>query len=384
MSRFFSMVELLPSGVTSIAAVLLLWMSNSPLVLTLTSLMLLGELLLGLQRQNKSRQLQRQLVDQKQQLGHLNQQLEPSYQIAEDLQAMGSQCLPLLSKQVNYCVDLSTTEMNGLADRFAGIVDDLHVIVAEGDDSADGSLDSISERLSSLSLTLTSLLDMRVKSQQQIQELAGFTERLETMARDVSGIADQTNLLALDAAIEADRAGELGRGFAVVADEVRSLANRSGKIADNFIATVTNVNSQFSNIAKHFNDDGQSSDLLTEKADSSIQFIIERYSQIQVDRDKEADNFIHLSTQIRHEIEQALVSIQFQDRVSQILGHVQGNLGELTARIEQGGPLEISSMLEEMAKSYTTTSEREAHRQLNSSTDFTEQQGKDDGEVTFF
>ncbi|SIS42372.1 methyl-accepting chemotaxis protein [Neptunomonas antarctica] len=72
--------------------------------------------------------------------------------------------------------------------------------------------------------SLTSEMDEVVHT---INELAGYSDNIESILTVITGIADQTNLLALNAAIEAARAGDKGRGFAVVADEVRALASRT-------------------------------------------------------------------------------------------------------------------------------------------------------------
>ncbi len=76
-----------------------------------------------------------------------------------------------------------------------------------------GAMDRISDRVSAISTSTTSLGD-------KIVEIGGILALLDDLS-------DQTNLLALNAAIEAARAGEHGRGFAVVAGEVRKLAERA-------------------------------------------------------------------------------------------------------------------------------------------------------------
>jgi methyl-accepting chemotaxis protein len=275
--------------------------------------------------------------------------------------------------------------MNELAQRFAGIVSDLHSIVKGKNGHDELSVAEMKERLSSISSALIVLVEMKDENQKEIAELSKFTEKLETMAKDVGYIAEQTNLLALNAAIEAARAGESGRGFAVVADEVRNLANRSGEIGKDIIANVAKVNEQFNRMSHKTVASGEVEGDLIKVADRHILAVLNQHEETKRERDEAAEHLEHLSSSIMLEIESSLVSMQFQDRVSQILHHVQRNMTELSAQIEDHQNLDIESFLSKMAGEYTTTSEREAHRKLTGNATISEApQGSDDGEVVFF
>ncbi len=70
-----------------------------------------------------------------------------------------------------------------------------------------------------------------------MEALAGSTDRIGRIVATIGGIARRTNMLSLNARIEAARAGEAGRSFSVVAEEVKSLA-RQTETATGKIGTV--------------------------------------------------------------------------------------------------------------------------------------------------
>jgi methyl-accepting chemotaxis protein len=297
---------------------------------------------------------------------------------------IGRSNFPIWAHQVSDCIDISTKEMNELAERFAGIVSNLHTIVMGEVEHDELSVTEIKERLNHISSALAKLVAMREESQKEIAKLSAFTGKLELMARDVGSIADQTNLLALNAAIEAARAGESGRGFSVVADEVRDLAQRSGNIATDIIANVVKVNEQFNSMEQKSAASAEIEGRLSENAGKDIQIVINQHEETKRQRDAGAEHLEQLSSGITGDIEMALVSMQFQDRVSQIMGHVRGNLTELSEMIEDPERLDIERFLDKMAGEYTTTSEREAHRRLTGKEVSRESNKSDDGEVVFF
>jgi len=375
----------IPAGIAGLIALSIVVLSDSLIATVAAFALVVAELASGYFKGKTHSQLSQEKTQAEDRVSELEAELEGSNHSVHSLQMIGSNNLPIWTHQVDDCINISTKEMNELAERFSGIVSDLNSIVNEKADDDELSVAEIKERLESISSALLKLVEMRVESQREIDKLSTFTEKLEAMARDVGYIAEQTNLLALNAAIEAARAGEAGRGFAVVADEVRNLANRSGEIASGIIENVGTVNKQFSHISHKFTENAEVEDDLTKVAGEHVQAVITQHEETKRERDEGVKHLAQFSSSITTEIEHALVSMQFQDRVSQILDHVRHNMSDLSDQIENHSSLDIESFLENMSKGYTTTSEREAHRKLTGNEAASEDSGaSDDGEVMFF
>jgi methyl-accepting chemotaxis protein len=374
----------IPSGVISLIAIALITFIDSILISVAAFIFIVLEILISYFKQR----IQGQLYQENSLLITRVAELETESQInnktINSFKTIGDKCLPILAHQLDDCINISSHEINQLSQRFSTIVNELHTISIQKDDADELSATDIRKRLDDIAETLDKLFEMRVKSQAQIVELSTFTVQLESMARDVGGIADQTNLLALNAAIEAARAGETGRGFAVVADEVRNLASRSGDLAANIITSVTNVNNQFQQISQNFSVDSEISNNLTELAGTNIKEVIHQYNETKKVRDISTENLVQLSSHISSEIEDTLVSLQFQDRVTQILGHVRSNLSNLSEQIIDYNHLDVQLLLEHMSAEYTTTSEREAHQKLTGQKVSADSTESDDSDVVFF
>jgi methyl-accepting chemotaxis protein len=77
------------------------------------------------------------------------------------------------------------------------------------------------------------------------------------------------------------------------------------------------------------------------------------------------------SAGIKDEISQAMVQLQFQDRVSQVLSHVRDNIGAVPSHIErscaglqQGRgflPMDTRQLLQELENTYAMAEERSVH-----------------------
>jgi methyl-accepting chemotaxis protein len=179
--------------------------------------------------------------------------------------------------------------------------------------------------------SLTGMIEGKDALLVNIRSLAQQTRELQAMAAEVGSIAAQTNLLALNAAIEAARAGESGRGFAVVAQEVHMLSQRSaetgrhiGERVGQIAATMDATMSTAEDATVH---DKQSVSL----SGDLVEHVLGHVRKL----GESADSMQAHGLIVRKEVEQLLMAMQFQDRVSQILEGAQTNMQQMQVALQE-------------------------------------------------
>jgi len=296
----------------------------------------------------------------------------------KSLQTLGSDIVPIWSRQVETGRSQMEAAIIDLMVRFSGIVDKLDAALKASEaasEGIDGGLVSVfasgEKELGAVVSSLRKAMLHKNAMLAEIHELLKFIAELEKMATDVAGIADQTNLLALNAAIEAARAGEAGRGFAVVADEVRKLSTLSKITGKQISEKVKVINSAISAAVKTSEQAAAGEEQALATSEAAIGNVLGNFRQITSGLSEASGILRRESDGIKNEVAMSLVQLQFQDRVSQILCHVRDNIGSLPGYLERsqagfsngGGlvPVAVGQLLKEIESTYAMAEEHHNH-----------------------
>jgi len=284
--------------------------------------------------------------------------------------AFGVDVADVWTSHIDASRDQMETAVVALVERFSGIVTRLGQALDASGTARNG--DNIVDAFAASEKELRSLLDMlagaAASKRQMLQKIEGLEEitaTLQKMAADVASIAWQTNLLALNAAIEAARAGEAGRGFAVVASEVRMLSNRSADAGKHIAEQVGRISAAIDVTCRAAEDSMRAETRAVQASEQMIGNVLGSLRGVTDALVASSDLLQRESAGIQAEVGDALVQLQFQDRVSQILSHVRDNIARLPSWLDeqqQGGGLDARSLLAELESTYAMAEERTLHK----------------------
>ena len=302
--------------------------------------------------------------------------------------------LPLWQGQIDDVVEQSTTAVQQLAQRFSEIVSALQQTLVDVEKLESGNEgDSITvvmtdseNKLTTLNTSFQEILSAQESLLNEVSQLQNYTNELQTMANDVEGIANQTNLLALNAAIEAARAGESGRGFAVVADEVRTLSQRSSNTGLQMMSKVEGICSAMASAVQVTQSQLEEEKQTSAQSQEVINSVITRLDLIVNQFADSAGILKNHSTEITSEINDILISLQFQDRISQIMEHTKSEITRFSEMLEQPESImhiNKTEWLADMHKGYTTSEQRKLHA-THTTKDNLEIQNESEDEIEFF
>lgn len=161
------------------------------------------------------------------------------------------------------------------------------------------------------------------------------TAEINKISDEIQYISDQTNLLALNAAIEAARAGEHGRGFSVVAEEVRKLSDRTSLASNNIIQIVGKVNSSVRDISRSLLDNLKKNKEKKSHVDHAVGELVRTAEDSTEVFTKLISNAVASSESVAKNIDQIILSLQFQDITKQQIDQALNPLDRIKINTEE-------------------------------------------------
>jgi methyl-accepting chemotaxis protein len=281
------------------------------------------------------------------------------------------EALPIWARQIETSRGQTEDAVVSLGQRFSGIAQRLDA--ALGREESIGRQDVTAQMRDSerdLKLVMDALRAIQQSRDElvkAIRGLAAYTEDVRSMASEVESIAFQTNVLALNAAIEAAHAGERGKGFAVVAHEVRALSNAARDTGKRITQKVALISESLVKIGETNEIVAQRDQREVESSEAHIVSVLNRFTQSTSQFAETAQRSMEQSRAIKGEVEESLVQLQFQDRVSQILTQVVSSIGQMTDWAGSDAPppqADERAQISQMLGSYATEEQRRNHQGL--------------------
>ena len=305
--------------------------------------------------------------------------------------AVGARLVPVWRRQIDTARVQAQAAVEELVGRFSGIVQQLAQTSRVSDELATNMTGGrgLAELLTASEQELLQVVDalgqVISEKQQLLDKLAGLEDSigaLNDMARDVAIVAEQTNLLALNAAIEAARAGDAGRGFSVVAEEVRQLSTLSGQTGKRIGETISSINRAIDRALAAARSTADNDQRQVSDAETAIGGVVQQFRDTGQGLLGAARALMDSNDVARREVESAIVQLQFQDRINQILCHVDENMSKVAAGLggeDRGASLDfdVDEVLRELEASYAMREERSNHIGTDTA-------GVEGGDVTFF
>jgi len=295
-----------------------------------------------------------------------------------------ARCVPIWVRQLETVRGEANNEVAQLARIFGEITDKLDRAIGPSRlaHSAAGSVhedivDELARNGRELETLVGALRDLQSSQKRIVEEIGAEAVCLKDNASDIRRIALNVRVVSLNATVEAARAGDAGKPFAVIVADMRELAARTVEASEMFSRHAERL---YGMVDAAFQEQAQTDSRIVSIAGAEVQKVVAS-SEAAMQRLNHAIAAMEEERRdVREDISQVLVSLQFQDRVSQILSHVTRNLEEMQGYIgnDPQEAVDERQWLERMARDYSTHEEFENRSGTRSAT------VQPDGAVTFF
>lgn len=233
-----------------------------------------------------------------------------------------------------------------------------------GSDGMSGAVAQAQDRLNHVMAMIQDAVEANHAMFATVSEAVNAVRELNDTARSVEKISQMTTLLSINARIEAARAGEAGQGFSVVADEVRRLAAQSRQESMHILQRVARIEAVIQQAASSADTQRERDAQLLASSRTEVGEILAELGGSMQHMMAASDGLCAIGQETRSSVAMALVRFQYQDRVSQRLGHVRDSLQNVEDTLDAGWPdaPTLEALDARLLASYTMPEEGRTHR----------------------
>lgn len=284
-----------------------------------------------------------------------------------------AQLTTVWQRQLNATIDHGTESVDALTKNFAGIERQLSQALEltqqaamrlKGDGAMSGAVASANARLNDVMAMIQDAVEANHAMLATVTEAVNAVRELNETAQSVERISQMTTLLSINARIEAARAGEAGQGFGVVADEVRRLAAQSRQDSMDIMQRVARIEAVIQKAADSAEAQRERDQALIARSREDVGQIVAELGDSMHQVMEASDGLCDIGQQTRMSVAMALVSFQYQDRVSQRLTHVRDSIEAVGQTLQEGWPDDatVRDLDARLMASYTMPEEGRTHR----------------------
>lgn len=285
--------------------------------------------------------------------------------------AFYSQILPIWSKQITTSRHTGDNAVAELAVIFSGIVSRLKSILKTSGQNTHTEHGYEKDFLATVATNQTNIQtifkDLKTaleivndSKDMLLAEITMYSANMKEMAVESHQVAFQSQIIALNAEIEAARAGEAGRAFAAVVSEMRQLARQSGETSKRMTSKVESIDNAMVRFYKEDQVMAVKEAQQVSCAETLFKNILESFSKATLEMEASISTMESESRHIQDDISSALIALQFQDSVSQIMAHVADNINALN---ESSGAdtwdFNVNKWLDDMQSKFSVDAEHE-------------------------
>ena len=249
----------------------------------------------------------------------------------------------LARSQTQEANDRLTQRFVGIHQRLGGVMN-----VAEGGKNGDvlQVVQNAALQLGGIAGALEEVLSMRDALLRKIDIMNQHNEEIRRLAQEVEQIAGRTGVADLfsDQSSWTDLAARS-------AEAGRQIVSRTRTVQQQIQTALASANQRDSEVHRVMDD-----------SRAVIDKVIADFRQSALQLSGTVNQLEEENRDVDQEVCEILVNLQFQDRISQILDHVQHDMGKLADLVEQAQPLpDRSTWLANLEKTYTTEEQLQVH-----------------------